>query len=142
MVPIIDVTDDPAEADRAALLAGLKAFNQDAAGVTMRPLAVWLRDGDGGLIGGLTGRSGGGWLFIEYLWLPATQRGRGLGAALVASAEREAVARGCIGVWLDTFSFQAPGFYRRHGYEVFGEIDDYPLGHRRFFMRKRLPVSG
>jgi len=138
MTPIIDITDDPLEADRTALLAQLKAFNRDAAGLAMRPLAVWLRDNEGGIVGGLTGRSGGGWLFVEYFWLPEAHRGGGLGSTLIRSAEREAVARGCIGVWLDTFSFQAPGFYRRHGYEVFGQIDDCPAGHRRFFMRKRL----
>lgn len=138
MTPLIDITDEPTETERTALLTGLRAFNQDAVGISMRPLAVWLRDGDGGLLGGLTGRSGGGWLFVEYFWLPEAQRGRGLGSLLIGSAEQEAAARGCVGVWLDTFSFQAPDFYRRHGYEVFGEIEDYPAGHRRFFMRKRL----
>ena len=135
---IIDITDDPTEADRAALLAGLRGYNQNAAGIAMRPLAVWLRDEDGALVGGLTGRSGGGWLFIEYFWLPEAHRGGGVGSRLIGTAEQEAVVRNCIGVWLDTFSFQAPSFYRRHGYEVFGEIDDYPAGHRRLFMRKRL----
>jgi hypothetical protein len=52
-------------------------------------------------------------------------------------AEGRAVERGCHSAWVDTFSFQAPGFYRKLGYEVFGELD-YPPEHKRFFLRKRL----
>ena len=53
-------------------------------------------------------------------------------------AEREAVNRGCHGAWLDTFEFQARGFYEKLGYEVFGSLDDNPRGSRRFFLRRRL----
>lgn len=134
----VEVTDEPADADRAALLDGLKAYNRAVADLTTRPVAVWLRDDDGGLLGGLTGRSGGGWMFIEHFWLPGGHRGRGFGSELIRRVEEEAVSRGCIGVWLDTFSFQAPDFYRRRGYETFGKIADYPAGHSRLFMRKRL----
>ena len=54
--------------------------------------------------------------------------------------QAEAVAReqGCVGIWLDTFTFQAPGFYRKLGYALFGEIPDYPPGSSRFFLSKRL----
>ena len=55
------------------------------------------------------------------------------------AAEEVARERGCIGMWLDTFSFQARGFYVKPGFTVFGTIDDYPIGHRRFYLSKRLP---
>jgi ribosomal protein S18 acetylase RimI-like enzyme len=56
----------------------------------------------------------------------------------MAMAEDLARERGCVGVWLDTFDFQAPEFYRKHGYEQFGRLDDYPPGHQRLFFQKRL----
>lgn len=138
MAPQFEVTDSPIEADKVALLDGLRAYNRAAAGMDVRPIAVWARDDDGRIIGGLTGRTGGDWLFIEFFWLPENMRGQGVGSELIRRAEAEAVARGCIGSWLDTYSFQAPGFYERHGYEVFGVVEDYPGDARRYFMKKRL----
>jgi GNAT superfamily N-acetyltransferase len=78
-----------------------------------------------------------GWLFIRYLWVSDSLRGRGIGRELMAGAEAHALERGCHSAWVDTFSFQAPGFYPKLGYEVFGELD-YPPGHKRIFLRKRL----
>jgi ribosomal protein S18 acetylase RimI-like enzyme len=74
------------------------------------------------------------------------QRGKGCGKALMAQAENIARANGCIGLWLDTYEFQARGFYEKLGFEVFGTLDDHPIGQKRFFLRKRLskgpiPVS-
>jgi len=69
-------------------------------------------------------------------------RGAGLGRRLIKQAEEEAVRRGCRGVWLDTFSWQARGFYEKLGYSVFGTIDDYPPGHQRFFLKKVIGGSG
>ena len=65
-------------------------------------------------------------------------RGAGLGRQLLQRAEAIARERGCHGLWLDTFSFQARGFYEKLGFSLFGEIEDYPPGHSRFFLRKRL----
>ena len=70
--------------------------------------------------------------------MPESARGRGLGRTLMRQAEDVALRRGCHGAWLDTFSFQARGFYEKLGYTVFGSIDDYPPGHSRFFMKKVL----
>lgn len=141
MSPQIEVTDSPSEADKAALLDQLRAFNLAASGMTTQPIAVWVRGDAGELTGGLTGRTGGGWLFIEYFWLADQLRGRGIGSEIIRRAEDAARARGCIGAWLDTFSFQAPEFYKRHGYRVFGTIEDFPVGERRHFMQKRLDRS-
>jgi GNAT superfamily N-acetyltransferase len=78
------------------------------------------------------------WLFIELLAVPEQWRGHDYGTALMGEAERIARSRGCVGVWLDTFDFQARGFYEKLGFTLFGTLDDHPVGHRRFFLRKRL----
>jgi GNAT superfamily N-acetyltransferase len=103
------------------------------------PLAILLRDpADKQVIGGLTGRSLYDWLFIEWLVVPESLRGQGLGRDLMGRAEAVARARGCVGVWLDTFEFQARPFYEKLGYSVFGQIDDFPRGSCRYFLQKRL----
>jgi len=70
--------------------------------------------------------------------VPETQRRAGVGSRLMSMAEAEALSRGCSGSWLDTFEFQAKGFYERIGYECFAELPSYPKGFSRFFMKKTL----
>ena len=94
------------------------------------------------MVGGLVGEIGWKWLFVELLWIAESHRDRGLGANLLRSAEAEAMRRGARHVYLDTFDFQARPFYERQGYEVFGVLEDYPPGHRRFFLRKDLTDAG
>jgi len=65
-------------------------------------------------------------------------RKQGYGGALMESAESEAIARGCSLIVLDTHSFQAPRFYQRLGYEIIGSHPDYPRGHQKHYLRKRL----
>jgi len=133
---LTDVADDDI---RKAILAPLVAFNDSQVGPSQgRPLIVQVMDQSGGIIGGLWGKTGYGWLFTELLVVPNALRGQGIGTTLMQMAEREAVARGCRGAWLDTFDFQARGFYERLGYACFGEIPEYPIGHTRFFMKKDL----
>ncbi|SUE45036.1 GNAT family N-acetyltransferase [Roseomonas gilardii] len=136
----IAVTDSPAEAERETVLRGLIAFNTERAGpLEMRPLAVILRDpGTGQPLGGLIGRTARDWFFVEMFHLPEEARGRGTGRRILIAAEEEAVRRGCRYAWLDTFSFQARGFYEKLGYSVFGTLEDYPAGHSRYFLRKTL----
>lgn len=139
----LELTDAAPPEAREAVLAPLAAYNQAQAGPpSPRPLAVLLRDGEGAIRGGLWGRTSWGWLFVELLAVPEGFRGQGLGAALLARAEEEASRRGCVGVWLDTFSFQAPGFYARQGYVEVGRIEGYPPGHSRVFLRKTLNPGG
>jgi GNAT superfamily N-acetyltransferase len=136
--------DDPAEADVEVLPNGLEAFNERRWPQHPRwlPLAVFVRN-EGKVVAGLAGETYCGWLFIKYLWVSEGLRGRGVGRELMARAEARARDRGCHSAWLDTFSFQAPGFYKKLGYEEFGRLD-YPPDHCRHFMRKRLtaPASG
>jgi ribosomal protein S18 acetylase RimI-like enzyme len=101
-------------------------------------LAFFLRDDDGEIVGGIYGNSGFGWLYISDLWVAEHLRGTGYGRELMRRAESEAVERGCQYVFLNTFSFQAPDFYKKLGYKVFAELEDFPEGHSRYFLRKRL----
>lgn len=139
-MPSISVAQQPSEAIRALLYDRLLAFNQAATGdVAFAPLAVTLEDAPGGrIIGGLWGETYYDWMFVELLFVPEAWRGEGLGARLLAAAEEEARGRGCRHAWLDSYSFQAPGFYRKQGYEVFGTLPDYPRGIERLFLCKRL----
>lgn len=133
------VTDNPGTAAEEVILRGLVAFNEaKAPGADFRPLAVLVKGETGAVLGGLAGWTAWRWLYVRLFWLPETLRGRGLGREVLVRAEREALARGCHAAWLDSFAFQAPGFYQRCGYSVFGVLDDYPPGHRRFFLRKTL----
>jgi GNAT superfamily N-acetyltransferase len=133
------IVDDPTLDDRVAILAPLIEFNlRNASPPNLRPLALLLKDQQGNTTGGLWGRTAYDWLFVELLAVPETSRGQGVGAALIRRAEEIAAERGCIGVWLDTFAFQARGFYEKLGYSVFGQLDDHPKGSARYFLSKRL----
>lgn len=127
---------------RQGVVDGLVAFNRaqtaDFTG-SFGSVGLLLKHPATGVVdGGLTGRIGFGWLFVELLFVPERLRGQGLGRELMARAEAVARAHGCIGIHLDTFSFQAPGFYEKLGYAVLGEIADYPPGSSRFFLQKKL----
>ncbi len=100
------------------------------------------RKSDRTLVGGLTGTTSYGWLLVKTLWVSEEQRGSGIGRQLMQRAEEKARHVGCHGAWLDTSSPQAMAFYRRLGYEIFGQLengaDQHPAGHRRWFLRKAL----
>jgi GNAT superfamily N-acetyltransferase len=139
MPPRIVLTDTPVAAARDAIAQGLGRYNEAACGPGHhRPLGVLLRDDAGDYVGGLWGRTAWRWLFVELLFVPEPLRRSGLGRDLMRRAEAEAAKRGCHSVWLDTFSFQARGFYEKLGYSVFGRLADFPPGHTRFFLRKTL----
>ncbi len=138
----IEVTATLSTPDREAVLGGLLAFIRAETGQVPMPLAILVRDETGAVVGGLTGRTTAAWLYVELFWLPEALRGTGLGTRMMMAAEAEAVRRGCIGAHLDTYDYQAPGFYRKLGYEVFGSIEDHPPGHTRFWMRKRFADPG
>jgi GNAT superfamily N-acetyltransferase len=136
---------EPTAEFHQSLLAALGTFSDQRAGDRDWPaplLCLAIRDAAGRVTGGLWGRFKYDWLFIELIFVPEDRRGQDLGSALLAMAEAEARAWGAVGLWLDTFSFQARGFYERHGFAVFGEIADYPAPHKRFFLSKRLGPAG
>jgi GNAT superfamily N-acetyltransferase len=132
------VDGDAAIATREAVFNGLRAFNrQHAVPPERRPLVLAARSPDDSLIAGLVGETAWRWAFVDLLWVDEAHRRHGLGRRLLTAAEDEARHRDCVGVYLDTFDFQARPFYERQGYTVFGILEDYPVGHRRFYMQKR-----
>lgn len=140
MEPVIDLSDDPDPEAAAVIARGLGAFNEERSGTSdRRALSIVVRDPSTGKpLGGLTGRTSLGMLLIDVFYLPEICRGRGLGSRLLGLAEDEARRRGCGSGVLYTISFQAPGFYERHGWRAFGEIPCDPPGTRRIFMTKEL----
>jgi predicted N-acetyltransferase YhbS len=135
----IERSQNPTDEEREAILTPLRAYNAAQAGPSSaQPLALLVRDDNGEILGGLYGRFFYQWLFIELLSVPEQARGQGMGSKLMQMAEDLAWEKECVGIWLDTFDFQAPQFYKRLGYSELGQIADYPPGHKRFFFQKRL----
>jgi GNAT superfamily N-acetyltransferase len=135
----ISVETTPAREDVAVLEAGLTAHTLPIIGTPgFKPLAVFLRDSAGHVVAGAYGRTNWNWLHISTVWVAETERGKGFGRELILAIEAAAEQRGCRQAHLDTFSYQARPFYERLGYRVFGELEDYPTGHARFFLRKQL----
>lgn len=137
--PAIVVTDTPDPDDVAVIRKGLSAYNQEQTGISdSRRLAVLVKDAAGNTVGGISGRSSLGLLFLDLVYLPQSMRRGGLGSRLLAAAEEEGRRRGCKAAVLYTISFQAPEFYKRYGWRVFGEIPCDPPGTSRIFMTKEL----
>ncbi|WP_130912880.1 GNAT family N-acetyltransferase [Pseudomonas sp. Sample_9] len=135
----IELTQNPTEEQRQAILQPLIEYNDaQTGGSKSEPFALMVKDQNGEILGGLYGRMIFRWMFIELLSVPEQGRGQGIGSKLMAQAEALAKEKNCYGVWLDTFDFQAPEFYRKLGFSQFGEIVDYPPGHKRHYFQKRL----
>ena len=131
---------NPSASDLAVVKDGLLAFNVEHIGIEPRSdlLNLFLRDLSGQVIGGLLGGWRWGWVYVDKLWVHADHRRLGAGSRLLKAAESEAAASGCTDGVLDTFSFQARGFYERHGYVVYATLEGFPPGHRQFFFHKKL----
>jgi ribosomal protein S18 acetylase RimI-like enzyme len=123
----------------AQLARELYAFNQTVTEhVQWEPMLFCLRDDANVLCGGVSGYLWGGWLHVEVLWVREDLRDQGFGRSLLAQAEAHAFDRGCRDVYLTTFGFQAPDFYRELGYRCAGELANYPHGSNYYFLHKHL----
>jgi GNAT superfamily N-acetyltransferase len=141
MHPIM-VDPDPA-ATAAELDTRLKQFSEEQVGPrNTLHFVLSVRDGNGGLVGGLIGETLWNALLISVLWVHAQHRQSGYGTALMARAEQLARERKCEVAFLNTMTFQAPGFYSKLGYTVFGQLPDAPRGHSRVWFCKRLSGAG
>ncbi len=138
--PIIDiVAADPDAEGPEAISKTLSVFNHAQTGQSAYDpdFAIYVRDPDTNeIVGGLYGTDGYGFAFIKYLVLPEQYRGMGLGTRLMDEAEKIARDRGYVGVWLDTFEFQARPFYERRGYTLFGALEGIPGAIPRYFLKK------
>lgn len=135
----IEYIESPEKLEWGTIGGGLRAFNTEQAGDdSYEHVCFMLKDSEGTIVGGVIGATYWGWLYIDLMWVKEDLRGQGFGRRLLNLAEDTARERGATHVYLDTFTFQAPNFYRKLGYEVFGELKDFPPGHDRYFMTKTL----
>ncbi|XVO85204.1 GNAT family N-acetyltransferase [Pseudomonas palleroniana] len=140
IMPLIEIGDQANPAAEGILGSGLAAFNEGVTGMNDRlPLTVLLKCPDTQrILGGITGKTSLGMAFLDLFHLPESLRGSGLGSRLLQAFEDEARRRGCAHAVLYTLSFQAPGFYEKHGWLRFGEIPCEPAGSCRVFLSKPL----
>ncbi|APS33986.1 MULTISPECIES: GNAT family N-acetyltransferase [Serratia] len=136
----IEISDRVTPEITSCIAEGLDRFNDQQIGYGDRlPLVVVVKDPDSGdVLGGITGRSSLGLLFLDLFYLPEALRGAGLGSELLRRFEQEGRRRGCLSAVLYTISFQAPDFYQRHGWQRMGEVPCLPPGTSRIFMSKTL----
>ncbi|MBF0680454.1 MAG: GNAT family N-acetyltransferase [Devosia sp.] len=123
------------------ILNGLAQYNEiqtEGRFTASSSLVLAVKNDAGQTEGGLAARITCGWMHIDMLHIPESLRGTGIGASLMASAEELAREKACVGLRLDTTSFQAPGFYEKLGYTEFGRLENSPPGHTRYFFMKRL----
>jgi GNAT superfamily N-acetyltransferase len=138
----LSIEDEPTADDIDTVRQNLIEFNlRHAIEDRYRLLGVFLRDEAGTIVAGLTGSTFWDWLVVDLLWVREDLREQGIGSRLLESAEQEAIRRGCIGAVLDTHDFQAPAFYQKRGYSVFGELPGVPPGHVRYYLARRFEVG-
>jgi len=134
----ISAEDRPSEEDCEIIEKALTEFNKPfLRDPAFAHFAIFVRDDIGGIRAGLDAYVYAGRMYVHNLWVHDELRRRGIGRELMSQAERRAAALGCHSAWPDTFSFQAPTFYEKIGYEVFGTLD-YPPDHKRIDLQKRL----
>ncbi|MFE9766446.1 GNAT family N-acetyltransferase [Streptomyces sp. NPDC005808] len=120
----------------------LTAFNDRATGAGQPvPLSVRVTDSEGELVGGLTAWAWGSLCAIDMLWVREDQRHAGWGSKLLRAAEEEGARQGCTEVIVSSFTFQAPGFYQRHGYRESGRTVGIPGGHQDVHFHKALKTG-
>ena len=135
----LSVEMTPPRSDVSFLVEKLMDHNSRIVGDrTITPVSVFIRDERGVAVGGLVGEVYWGWFSIETMWVNDEFRYQGYGSMLLRAAEDEARRHNCRHSRTDTFSFQALPFYQKHGYHVFGQLEDMPAGHTRYFLHKKL----
>ncbi len=135
----IRITDDGNQSDIDDIHAMLKEYNLNHREASKNvPIGIFYEDGNNKKLAGLTGETFGNWLCIKYLFVAEQLRKMGIGSELLAAAEKEAKQRGCKYSFVDTFSFQAPEFYKKHGYKEVFALEDYPYTGKRHYYTKEL----
>ena len=102
------------------------------------PLNLYVEDEHGEIMAGLVAETFGNWLEIEYLFVKEDLRGQGIGSQLLHQAESEAKKKNCRYVFVNTYQFQAPAFYQKHGYKEVFTLKDYPYTGQGHYYQKDL----
>ncbi len=133
------IDSNPTPTDLQFLEDQINRFNIATTGYDdFQWLTCFVRDDAGGVVSGIIGFTWGQSCRIQVLWVQPALQGQGYGTALLLTAEEEARRRGCQVIVLESHSFQAPNFYRKHGYTEAGFRPDYPQGYGDYFFYKRL----
>lgn len=133
------ITNDGNEQDIDEIHQLLKAYNLSKREKSeSEPIGIFYEDERGNKLAGLTGETFGNWLCIQYFYVDSFLRGKGIGSRILEAAETEAKNRGCKYAFVDTFSFQAPGFYEKKGYRQVFALTDYPYTGARYYFTKAL----
>lgn len=133
------IEDNPNPEEIHTVISQLVEYNNSQVEKDIyQPLAILIRDTNSTIVAGLLGKTQWGWLFISHLWVTEGLRGQGYGSQMVLKAEEAAKQRGCCQAYLDTFSFQALSFYEHLNYQIFGVLEDFPPGHKRYFLQKSI----
>ncbi|MDD2958339.1 MAG: GNAT family N-acetyltransferase [Lachnospiraceae bacterium] len=134
-----NITDNITEHDRTKIFQGLLEYNlvriEDQ---KPKDLGIYFEDPNGHKLAGLIGETHGNWLTIKYLWVSEMLRNQHIGSSILKQAEKTAKERGCKYVFLDTFDFQAPEFYKKHGYKEIFTLNEYPCTGKRYYFTKNL----
>lgn len=139
----LEVTAAPLPQDLQFVGEQLAAFNDSDVGPSGRQaIAVFVRDESGAVVAGISGYTAWGWLYVQWLWVDEKLRGQHVATKMLDAVEQEAVARGCHGALIDTFSPKAERVYQRQGYKPFGVLPDFPIGRSRVFLQKQLRATG
>lgn len=125
------------EAGEAAVHADLRAYNRTFVSDTA-DLSLVVEDGAGQIIGGCDAFRMGELALLDVLWVAEPRRGTGLGACLLAQLEQDAARQGAKRLELNTFGFQAPGFYEKLGYRRFGTVEPAVGEYGHYFYVKEL----
>jgi GNAT superfamily N-acetyltransferase len=131
--------DKPEETATGIIEVGIHHYIKEKAGdPAFHRICFALHSADREIVGGVVGDQYWDWVYIDLMWVKDELRGRGYGGRLLAQLEDEARKRGVKYIYLNTFSFQAPGFYQKYGYRIFSKLENFPAGHQRYFLTKQL----
>jgi GNAT superfamily N-acetyltransferase len=143
MDPIFTLQPEPAPEERYRIIDPLIAYNEALAGPrNKKEFAFSAHSATGEFAGGLLGFTHWNHFFVSAVFVDQRFRREGIGSELLRRAEALALEQGCDVIYLDTFDYQAPGFYEKLGFKVFGKLEDYPPGHQRFYFMKRIRDTG
>lgn len=126
------------EEDAVYVRSGLKEYNRltSPSSQPSEPVNIIVKNNDGDVLGGILAGVYRFVMYVEILWIHENHRKSGIGRKLLVEIERKAKEKGCSLIHLDTFNFQAPDFYINNGFEIFGVLEGYPEGEKRFFLKK------
>jgi ribosomal protein S18 acetylase RimI-like enzyme len=144
--PVMDLTytlqPEPTPEQQYRIIDPLIAYNEAQAGPrNKQDFAFFVKSETDEFVGGLLGFTHFNHFFVSALYVDQQFRKEGIGRELMARAETLALEQGCDAIYLDTFDYQAPGFYEKLGFKVFGKLEDYPPGHERLYLVKRIRDS-